>query len=138
MLKIKFIVMLSIMMVLLLSLTSCSKPENEVSSLLKDISSIEINPRSTNDTYKIVYTKEKDAEQIKEFIIAYKEAIPTDNSLGTTHNNEVVINYANGEKVFVLGGTQGFQTVMKGDKQFNIKGDKLWDYFKQLNERFKS
>lgn len=115
----------------MLSATSCSKPKNENSSLLNGINSIEINPKSTKG---IVYTKDKDSEQIKEFIIAFNEAKPTDNSLGTTPNSEIVINYANGEKVFVSGGTQGFQTVVNGDKQFNIKGDKLWDYFKQLNK----
>jgi len=131
MLKIKFIVILSILMILMLSATSCFKPENEVSSLLNDINSIEINSKSAKG---IVYTKEKDPQKIKAFIIAYNEAKPTDNSLGTTPNSEVVINYVNGEKVSVSGGTQGFQTVVKGDKQFNIKGDKLWDYFKQLNK----
>jgi len=141
-LKIKSIGIISIMMILMLSATACSKPKNEVSSLpkneislLNDINSIEINPGNTN---KIIYTKDKDSDQIKEFIIAYNEAIPADNSLGTTPNHEVVINYVNGEKVYVSGGTQGFQTVVKGDKQFNIKGDKLWDYFKQLNKKFGS
>ena len=117
------------------SATSCSNPENEVSSLINDINSIEINPKSANG---IIYTKDNNSEKIKEFIIAYNEAIPTDNSLGTTHNSEVVINYANGEKVFVLGGTQGFQTVIKNDNQFNIQGAKLWNYFKQLNKKLDS
>ena len=130
-LKFKAIVILSLMMILMLSATACSKPINQASPLLNDINSIEINHQGTKKT---LYTKDKDYEYIKEFIIAYNEAIPADNSLGTTPNSEVIISYTNGEKVYVSGGTQGFQTVVKGDKQFNIKGDKLWAYFKALNK----
>lgn len=121
-------------MILIISATACSKSKNEVPSLLNDINSIEI---YCGGAKEIVYTKDKDYEQIKEFMAAYNEAKPGDNSLGTTHNSEVIINYANGEKVSVLGGSQGFQTVLQGDKQFNIEGDKLWDYFKQLNIKCK-
>ena len=131
MLKIKAIVILSITMILMLFATACSKPINQESPLLDEINSIEINHQGMKKT---LYTKDKDYEYIKEFIIAFNEAIPADNSLGTTPNSEVIINYTNGEKVYVSGGTQGFQTVVKGDKQFNIKGDKLWDYFKGLNK----
>ena len=44
MLKIKFIVILSIMMILMLSATSCSKPKEEDSSLLNEINSIMHHP----------------------------------------------------------------------------------------------
>lgn len=68
------------------------------------------------------------------YSIAYNDAIQADNDLGTTPNSEVVINYEGGKRVSVFGGTQGFQTVQTMDgKQYNIKGDKLWSYFKELN-----
>jgi hypothetical protein len=122
-------------MILIISATACSKSKKEVPLLLNEVNSIEIFHGGAKET---VYTKDKDSEQIKEFMTAYNEANPADNSLGTTPNSEVIINYANGEKVSVSGGSQNFQTVVKDNKQFNIQGDKLWDYFKQLNERFKS
>ncbi|MGH4118222.1 hypothetical protein [Clostridium sp.] len=131
--KTKFNIILSALMILIISATACSKSKNEVPSLLNDVNSIEIHHGSGSE---IVYTKEKDSEQIKKFMNAYNEAKPGDNSLGTTPNSEIIINYANGEKVSVSGGSQGFQTVIKGDKQFNIQGDKLWDYFKELNIKF--
>jgi len=131
MLKFKAIVFLTITMILMLFATACSKPINQASELLADINSIEINHQGMKKT---IYTKDKDSEYIMEFIIAYNEAIPADNSLGTTPNSEVIISYTSGEKVYVSGGSQGFQTVVKGDKQFNIKGDKLWTYFKELNK----
>ncbi|MEK6263444.1 MAG: hypothetical protein N2B06_01460 [Clostridium sp.] len=128
----KLLILIAIL-VFSISATACSKSKNEVTPLLNDINSIGIYHEGAKE---ILYTKDKDSEQIKEFMAAYNEAKPGDNSLGTTHNSEVIINYANGEKVSVLGGSQGFQTVLQGDKQFNIEGDKLWDYFKQLNIKF--
>jgi len=128
--RIKVTVIISILILLMMLATSCSIAKKESFSLLNDINSIEIYIEGTKN---VEYAKDKDFERIEEFIIAYNEAKPTDNSLGTTHNNEVVINYVNGEKTHVLGGTQGFQTVVMGDKQLNIKGDKLWDYFKKLS-----
>jgi hypothetical protein len=132
-LKTKLIIILSTLMILIISTTACSKSNNEVTSLSNDINSIEIYYGGAKE---IVYTTEKDSEQIKEFMDAYNEAKPGDNSLGTTPNSEVIINYANDEIISVSGGSQNFQIVVKDNKQFNIEGDKLWDYFKQLNIKF--
>ena len=87
-------------MILIIPATACSKSKNEGTPLLNDINSIENYHEGAKE---IVYTKDKDSEQIKEFMNAYNEAKPGDNSLGITHN---------------------------------IEGDKLWDYFKQLNIKF--
>lgn len=119
--------------VILFSALSCTNPKIDDSPLLNNINSIEINPHSES---KIVYEKDNNPEEIMEFITAYNEANPTDDSLGTTHSNTIIINYSNGERVIVLGGTQNFQTVISGEKQFNIQGDKLWDYFKRLHKQF--
>jgi phosphotransferase system IIA component len=71
-------------------------------------------------------------QEIEGFINAYNKANPTDNSLGTTRNHEIVITLNNGDKITVWRGTQGFQTVQMNGKQFNIKGEELWNYFEKL------
>ncbi|GAV25313.1 hypothetical protein ciss_12460 [Carboxydothermus islandicus] len=131
--KSTLVISILIILILLISIISYTKFKNAGSISLKHISSIEIiiNPQSTG---KIVYTKDKNLKEIEEFYNAFKEAKPADNSLGTTHSHIVIINLTNGDKITVLGGTQGFQTVLMNGKQFNIKGDKLWNYFKQLNK----
>ena len=80
---------------------------------------------------KSIYTNDNNQNEIKNLISAYNEAKLYDNNVGTTHDYRIEIRLANGEKIAVLGGSQGFQTVIRGGKQFNIKGEKLWSYFKQ-------
>lgn len=96
---------------------------------VNDVALMEINPLSTS---KIVYEKDKNSKEIKEFVNAYNKAKPADNSLGTTHSNTIIITLNNGDKITIGGGTQGFQTVQVKGRQFNIKGDELWNYFKKL------
>lgn len=83
-----------------------------------------------NDS-KFTYTKENNPEEIKNLVIAYNEAKPYDNSVGTTHDFRIEIKLVSGDIITVAGGSQGFQSAGKDGKQFNIKGDKLWNYFKQ-------
>ncbi|MGE5629435.1 MAG: hypothetical protein ACM3X7_15200 [Solirubrobacterales bacterium] len=129
--KNKFILIFFII-ILSISFTACKSTSSNVSEPAKDVVSIEIIHGGNS---KVIFTKEKNIKEINEFMTAYNDAIQADNDLGTTHNSEVVINYEGGKRVSVFGGTQGFQTVvtMYG-KQYNIKGDKLWSYFKKLNK----
>lgn len=128
-------ILLALTAILVISIIyCCNNSNNQIPVLLNDIYSIEINPYSNN---KVIYTKEKNSKEIEEFFIAYKEAKLTDNGLATTHNNSVEIKLYSGDKITVFGGSQGFQTVEANNKQFNIKGDKLWNYFKNLNDKFK-
>jgi hypothetical protein len=127
--KIKSILIVPLMIVLILSIATWSKSKSEGSLSVNDVAVMEINPQSTS---KIVYEKDKNPNEIEEFVNAYSKARPTDNSIGTTHNNVIVITLNNGDKITVCGGTQGFQTVQMNGKQFNIKGNELWNYFKKL------
>jgi hypothetical protein len=63
------------------------------------------------------------------YYFIHYEAKLFDNCAGTTHGYRIEIILTNGDKITAAGGSQGFQTVSKGGKQFNIKGDKLWSYF---------
>jgi hypothetical protein len=120
----------SVMVIGILSLIFFAiNTKTEVVLSANEVAIMEIDSQSTN---KIIYEKDKNSKEIQEFINAYNKAKPTDNSLGTTHNHEIVITLNNGDKITVFGGTQGFQTVQMNGQQFNIKGDKLWNYFKKL------
>jgi hypothetical protein len=127
--KNKGILIVPLMIILMLSMVSCSKSKTERSLSAKDIAVMEIDPQSTS---KVIYEKDKNSKEIEEFFNAYNKAKPADNSLGTTHNHEILITLNNGNKIRVSGGTQGFQTVQMNSQQFNIKGDELWNYFKKL------
>jgi hypothetical protein len=127
--KTKSVFIIPLMIVLMVPLVSCAKPKTEGSLLTKDVALMEIDPQSTS---KVIYEKDKNSKEIEEFINVYNKANPTDNSLGTTHNHEIVITLNSGEKITVWGGTQGFQTVQMNGQQFNIKGEELWNYFKKL------
>lgn len=133
--KVKYILLVLTAIVVISVIWFYNNSNNQISLLLNDIYSIEINPDSNN---KIIYTKENNSKEIEEFFIAFKEAKYTDDSFATTHNNSVEIKLISGDKITVFGGTQGFQSVKTNNKQFNIKGDKLWIYFKNLNESLKS
>lgn len=78
-----------------------------------------------------IYTKDSNPKDIEKFISAYNEAKLFNNSLGTTHSSNIVVLLTNGDKIIISGGTQGFQTVSKDGRQFNIRGDKLEGYFKR-------
>jgi flagellar basal body-associated protein FliL len=80
---------------------------------------------------KYKYTRDTDIETLKNMVNAYNEAKLFKNNVGTTHSSRIEILLDNNEKIVVAGGSQGFQTVVRNGKQFNIKGDKLWRYFKQ-------
>lgn len=129
-LKIKVALIITLLVLIMLSIIYCFNANPKPFLTLNDISIVQINPNSVNE---IVYKKNKNSKKIEEFINAYNKAKPTDNSLGTTHNNMVEITFSNNEKMTVFGGTQGFQTVKMKGKQFNIKGDELWNFFKKLN-----
>lgn len=131
--KIKNTIFLLLIILLIFPLISCSKSKIEGSVSLKEVSLMEIIHATGK---KINYTAEKNQKQIEEFIIAYNEAKPYDNNVGTTPNSEIIISLSNGDKISISGGTQGFQTVQLNGKHLNIKGDKLWDYFKKLNNQF--
>jgi hypothetical protein len=127
--KTKSVFIIPLMIALMVSLVSCSKSKTEGSLLTKDVALMEIDPQSTS---KVIYKKDKNSKEIAEFINAYNKTKPTDNSLGTTHNHEIIITLNNGDKITVWGGTQGFQTVQMNGQQFNIKGEELWNYFEKL------
>lgn len=129
MMKTKSILIVTLMIILMLSIVSCSKSNKEGSLSAKDVVLMEIDVQGSK---KIVYEKDKNLKEIQEFINAYNKAKPADNSLGTTHNHIIEITLNNGEKVIVWGGTQGFQSVQMNGQQFNIEGDELWNYFKKL------
>ncbi len=129
-LKIKVALIITLLVFIMLSITYCFKVNPKRFLTINDVSMVQINPNSINE---IVYKKDKNLKEIEEFINAYNKAKLTDNSLGTTHNNMVEIILSNNEKITVFGGTQGFQTVKMKGKQFNIKGNELWNFFKKLN-----
>lgn len=127
--KNKSILIVPLVIVLMFSIISCSKSRTEGRLDVNDVTLMEIDAQSSN---RLVYEKDKNLKEIEEFVNAYNKAKSADNSIGTTHNHEIVITLNNGDKITVWGGTQGFQTVQMNGQQFNIKGNELWDYFKKL------
>ncbi|GAA0180852.1 hypothetical protein SH2C18_34750 [Clostridium sediminicola] len=122
--------------ILILLVAFISYKNQKVENLaLKDVSSIEFHYYGTK---KLTYIKDENLEQMKEFISMYNKAKYYDNTVGTTPSITVLITLTNEEKITVWGGTQGFQTVEMKGKQFNIKGKKLGDYFKELNKQYDS
>lgn len=80
-----------------------------------------------------VYDIDQDREEIQKLVKAYNQAQYYRNDVDTTHPILVRLYMKNGEEIRVLGGTQGFQTVLRGGKQFNIKGQALNFYFSSLS-----
>lgn len=79
------------------------------------------------------FTIEKDIEQIKYIVSMYNESKPYRNDYATTPMHEITIMLKNGQYINIGGSTQGFQTVIKNNKQYNISNNKLWNYFKSLD-----
>ncbi len=76
--------------------------------------------------------KAMDQDAKKAFVKAYNGAKPYNDSHGTTHGQCIVIRLKDGETMHVWGGSQGFQTVKRGDKQFNVQGARLLAFFETL------
>lgn len=81
------------------------------------------------------YTKENDVEQVNRIVTMYNEAKKYRNDVGTTPSHNISILLNNGQIIEVTGNTQSYQTVIKNGKQYNISGNKLWEYFKSLDSK---
>lgn len=95
---------------------------------IKDIASMELYITPSEESSSM------DDDTMEIFIAAYNAASAYRNDHGTTHGHMVKINFNDGTFMYVAGGTQGFQTVMRDGEQYNIQGDRLWDFFKSLDE----
>lgn len=112
--------------------TSCNRKKDEKISI-KDVVSIEI---YYNGIKEITYEKEKNSKEIQRLINAFNEANNYNNEGDTTNPIVVLIKLKNDSKVEVHGGAQVFQTVVRDNKQSNIQGEGLNDYFEELNKKF--
>lgn len=133
----KLVLFLIIVLSLLISACSDSKTNSMKNILpleLKNVELIAITSRREGKN-EIVYTKDKDRSKIKEFIKIYNQAESCDDSLGTTPGLTVKIKLSDGRVVIIDGGSQDFQTVTVGKKQFNIRGERLTKFFRSLQEQ---
>ncbi len=72
-----------------------------------------------------------DAE-VERFVTYYSEARDFADDVGTTHPAVVEVTLRSGETLQVWGGGEEFQTVVRGDQQWKIKGAQLHRMMEQI------
>ena len=118
------------MLAIMLAFTACAKVEPI------DLDTVSLMTVHHYEEEKVSYTIEDGQESIEHFVNLYNKARPYDNSLGTTPSIWIKITLDTDEVIMIWGGKQGFQTVQRDDKQFNINSSDLWEYFKALDKEY--
>lgn len=128
----KSILILITLCFIIIFANSCKeKKHNEIS--INEVLTVDI---FYNGIKKTTYQNGKDLNEIKKLINAFNEARDYNNDLGTTDPIVIIIILKNNEIVKIFGGAQGFQAVQRGNSQYNIKGDKLKEYFDELKQNY--
>lgn len=92
---------------------------------------------SDGKTKEVTYTKDNNYDEIWTFVKLFNSSKPYDDDRDTTHPTYICLFLNNGNKIKAWGGTQGFQEVSEGDKNYIFKSSKLDSYFKYLSLRYK-
>ena len=127
-----YVVILIILIALLSSCEDVSKKEIS----LDEVNSVTVNQNRNGINY-VIYTRDSNVGEIEEFLKAYNEAQPYDNKAGIASPYTIVIKLSSGEQISVFGGAQEFQTVQIREKQINVKGEKLRNYFRDIENKYK-
>lgn len=126
--------------VILMLLTSCvldNEPTTGQKRLSKELSFAGIK-KVTIASAKRRLTLEpgRDTLEIKKIVSSFNAAGRVGTQNGTTHPVTIIVFNKNGEQIIIGGGTQGFQTVRRGRTQYNVQGNQLNTYFKNLLTKF--
>ncbi len=97
--------------------------ENQVKEIIVQV------PDGSSNVINKTFT---DRKVINRFVKAFNKAIYYRNDVDTTHPISVFVILKNGEKIWISGGSQNFQTVSYGNQQYNIQGWTLECYLRQF------
>ncbi len=109
-------------------LTMSAGCANQAQLCFGDISQVRLGQPGSGDGKWRVAT---DAE-VERFVKYYAEARDFADDVGTTHPAVVEVTLGSGETLRVWGGGEEFQTVARGDQQWNIRSAALHKMMEQI------
>ena len=107
----------------LLFLASC-RPADLPSVSLENIDRV---------VFESAQSRQASADEVRRLVEGYNSAEGYDQDVGTTAPVRAEIVLMSGESILLFGGGQTFQTVVKGDRQWNIHSEALHDLLREVD-----